>query len=97
MEKIQQFAQFLRDILFRRLEAPRRNYEKIMINNMDNLHRVIRKGDIILVEGNSEINIIEDGEFNYKTLWAQTNIESPRSRAGQTTARKDPDREPIPA
>jgi len=27
-----------------------------MINNMDNLHRVIRKGDVVLVEGNSEIS-----------------------------------------
>jgi len=46
----------LRNSIFRRLEAPRRNYEKTMINNMDNLYRVIRKGDIILVEGSSEIS-----------------------------------------
>ena len=56
MEKIQKFAQNLRDNVFRRLEAPRRNYEKTMINNMDNLYRVIRKGDVILIEGNSEIS-----------------------------------------
>jgi hypothetical protein len=56
MKKIQKFVQYLRDRIFRRLEAPRRNYEKNMINNMDNLYRVIRKGDIILVEGNSEIS-----------------------------------------
>jgi len=56
MKKIQKLALHLRDSVFKRLEAPRRNYEKIMINNMDNLHRVIRKGDIILVEGNSEIS-----------------------------------------
>ena len=56
MKKIQQFAQFLRDSVLIRLEAPRRNYEKTMINNMDNLYRVTRKGDIILVEGNSDIS-----------------------------------------
>jgi hypothetical protein len=56
MKKIQKLVQYLRDRVFRRLEAPRRNYEKNMINNMDNLYRVIRKGDIILVEGNSEIS-----------------------------------------
>ena len=55
-EKIQKFAQYLRDNVFRRLEASRRNYEKTMINNMDSLYRVIRKGDVILVEGNSEIS-----------------------------------------
>jgi ribosomal protein L18E len=56
MKKIQKFTQHLRDNVFKRFEAPRRNYEKTMINNMDNLYRVIRKGDVILVEGNSEIS-----------------------------------------
>jgi cell wall-associated NlpC family hydrolase len=56
MVKIQKFVQYFRNSVFRRLEAPRRNYEKTMINNMDNLQRVIRKGDIILVEGNSDIS-----------------------------------------
>jgi len=56
MKKIQKFVEYLRDQAFRHLEAPRRYYEKTMINNMDNLFRVIRKGDIILVEGNSEIS-----------------------------------------
>jgi hypothetical protein len=56
MIKIQKYVQYLRNSIFRRLEAPRRNYEKTMINNMDNLYRVIRKGDVILVEGNSEIS-----------------------------------------
>jgi cell wall-associated NlpC family hydrolase len=56
MKTIQKLAQYLRTGVFKRLEAPRRNYEKTMINNMDNLQRVIRKGDVILVEGNSEIS-----------------------------------------
>jgi cell wall-associated NlpC family hydrolase len=56
MNKIQKYAQYMRDSIFRRLEAPRRNYEKTMINDMDNLYGVIRKGDVILVEGNSEIS-----------------------------------------
>jgi cell wall-associated NlpC family hydrolase len=56
MKKIQKFAQHFRDYVFRRLEAPLRNYEKTMINNLDNLYRVIQKGDVILVEGNSEVS-----------------------------------------
>lgn len=56
MKKIQKFVQHLRDKVFKRFEAPSRNYEKIMINNMDSLYRVIRKGDVILVEGNSKIS-----------------------------------------
>jgi hypothetical protein len=56
MKKMQKLVQYLRNSVFRRLEAPHRNYEKTIINNMDNLYQVIRKGDIILVEGNSEIS-----------------------------------------
>ena len=56
MEKIQKFAKRFMDSVFRRLDAPRKNYENTMINNMDNLQRVLQKGDVILVEGNSDIS-----------------------------------------
>ena len=45
-----------RDKLFHRLEASHRPYEKIIHNNMDHLYRVIRRGDVVLVEGNSQIS-----------------------------------------
>jgi hypothetical protein len=44
--------------LLRRLDAPRKAYEKRIVNNMDNLYRVIRKGDVVLVEGRSEMSRI---------------------------------------
>jgi hypothetical protein len=44
---------------FRRLEMPLPNYQKRIINNMENLYRVIQPGDILLVEGRS--------------LWIKTN------------------------
>jgi hypothetical protein len=56
MKKIKKIAHHLRDNVFRRFEAPGRNYARTMINNLDNLYHVIRKGDVILVEGNSEIS-----------------------------------------
>lgn len=56
MKPIKQFIQHMRDKVFNRLEASRRNYERTMINNMDSLYRVIRKGDVLLVEGDSEIS-----------------------------------------
>jgi hypothetical protein len=42
-------------------------------------------------------NIIEGGAFNYKALWAQTIFKTRHSKIEQTTARQDPDSEPIPA
>ena len=74
MKKIHKFAQYLTDRIFSRLEAPRRNYEKTMINNMDNLQRVIRKGDIILVEGNSEISrmikLLTQSSWSHSAIYA---------------------------
>jgi len=44
--------------LFKRLETPIQSYEKRIVNNMENLYRVIRKGDVVLVEGRSKISHI---------------------------------------
>jgi hypothetical protein len=44
--------------LLRRLDTPRKAYEKRIVNNLDNLYRVIRKGDVVLVGGRSELSRI---------------------------------------
>jgi hypothetical protein len=44
--------------LLERLQAPRAFYENRIVNNMENLYRVIRKGDVLLVEGRSEMSRI---------------------------------------
>jgi len=44
--------------LLKRLENPIRPYENRIINNMENLYQVIRKGDVLLVEGRSKISHI---------------------------------------
>jgi hypothetical protein len=78
MKRIKQMTQHIRGMVFRRLDAPRRNYEKTMINNMDNLYRVIRKGDIILVEGNSEISrmikLLTQSSWSHSALYVGDEI-----------------------
>lgn len=44
--------------LLRRLERPIPSYEQRIINNLDNLYREIRPGDVLLVEGNSRVSRI---------------------------------------
>ena len=44
--------------LLERLQTPRAFYEIRIVNNMANLYRVIRKGDVLLVEGRSEMSRI---------------------------------------
>ena len=46
----------LHNLAIKRLEAPRQVYEQRVFNNMDKLLEVVRKGDVILVEGRSEIS-----------------------------------------
>ena len=64
-----------------------RHYSQIMPKHFDsspNFHII-------------KFNIIEGGEFNYKTLWSQRTFETRHLKADQATKRKDPGREPIPA
>ncbi len=44
--------------LLKRLEKPLPSYEKRIINNMENLYREIRAGDVLLVEGRSKLSRI---------------------------------------
>jgi hypothetical protein len=44
-----------------------------------------------------KFNIIEGGEFNYKTLWAQKNFETRHPKVDQAIEGKEPSREPVPA
>ena len=44
--------------LLKRLDTPIQSYQKRIVNNMTNLHRIIRKGDVVLVDGRSELSRI---------------------------------------
>lgn len=44
--------------ILRRLDAPSKGYHQRIYNNFQNLYKYIRKGDIVLVEGRSEISRI---------------------------------------
>ncbi len=46
----------IKNYLLSRLEAPRKAYERRTLNNLSHLYRNIQKGDVVLVEGDSEIS-----------------------------------------
>ena len=48
----------LRKFIFKRLEKSRRSYEQRVYNNLDKLYSVIKPGDVVLVEGQSEMSRI---------------------------------------
>ncbi len=52
------FLTSLGRFLLRRMESNTRPYEKRIINNLTNLKKVIRVGDVMLVEGRSEVSRI---------------------------------------
>ena len=49
---------YLRQFILNRLEKPSKVYEQRIQNNLEKLYRVIRPGDVILVEGRSEMSRI---------------------------------------
>ncbi len=46
----------LRKFILKKLERPRTSYEQRVYNNLDRLYTVIRPGDVVLVEGRSEMS-----------------------------------------
>ncbi len=58
MKKQSGFLKSLGRILLQRMESSTRPYEKRIVNNMTNLKKVIQVGDVMLVEGRSEVSRI---------------------------------------
>ena len=58
MKALDHLITWLRNLAIERLEAPRQVYEQRTYNNMDKLQAIIRKGDVVLIEGRSEISRI---------------------------------------
>lgn len=48
----------LRNFVMRRLESPVKGYRQRIYNNLDSLYKYIRKGDVVLIEGSSELSRI---------------------------------------
>ena len=48
----------LHNFFTRRLESPVKGYRRRIYNNLDNLYKYIRKGDVVLIEGDSELSRI---------------------------------------
>jgi hypothetical protein len=46
----------IKNYLLSRLDTPRKSYGRRTLNNLSHLYRFIRKGDVVLVEGDSEIS-----------------------------------------
>lgn len=63
----------LRNHLMRRLEAPRRRYERRICNNRERLLAAVRPGDVVLVEGRSEmsrlIQILSNSYWTHAALY----------------------------
>ena len=65
--------------LLRRLENPRKGYQKRIVNNLDNLYGVIQKGDVVLVEGRSEVSriiqVLTQSSWSHSALYVDAALE----------------------
>ena len=66
----------MRKFILKKLEKPRKNYEQRVYNNLDKLYSVIRPGDVVLLEGQSEMSGI------IKLLYVFTGFASPCNDIG---------------
>lgn len=58
MKVIDNIVDRLRQYIIRRLDQPVETYERRVYNNLRHLYKYIRKGDVVLVEGRSEVSRI---------------------------------------
>ncbi len=70
--------------LLTRLERPVPSYEKRIINNMPNLYRQIRPGDVLLVEGRSKlsqiIQIITKSAWSHAAIYVADRLSQPADK-----------------
>ena len=73
-ESVEPICKVFRTYVVRALEAPNKNYTRLIFNNMTRLYANIRKGDIVLVEGRSEmariINVITQSPWSHAAFYA---------------------------
>ena len=63
----------IRNFILNKLEKPRSNYEQRVHNNMDKLYAVVKPGDVLLVEGQSEmsriINLLTSSHWSHAAFY----------------------------
>ena len=67
--------------LLRRLEMPNPSYEKRINNKMENLYKEIQTGDVLLVEGRSElsriIQLLTKSSWSHAALYVGDRLKDP--------------------
>jgi len=71
----------LRKFILKKLEKPRESYEQRVYNNLDRLYSVIQPGDVVLVEGRSEmsrlIKLFTRSHWSHVTMYVGKALISP--------------------
>jgi hypothetical protein len=71
----------LRKFILKKLEKKNLNYEQLAYNNLDKLYNVIRPGDIVLVEGRSEmsrlIKLFSNSHWSHAVLYVGSSLIAP--------------------
>jgi len=74
----------LRKFILNKLEKPRKSYQQRVYNNIDRLYNVIRPGDVVLVEGRSEmsrlINLFTRSHWSHVAMYVGTALLHPDSK-----------------
>lgn len=74
----------IRKFILNKLEKPRKSYQQRVYNNLDRLYGVIRPGDVVLVEGRSEmsrlIKLFTQSHWSHVTMYVGNTLINPDAK-----------------
>lgn len=79
-------VKYLRTIFLKRLDKPRRNYQQRAYNNLERLYQAIQPGDVVLVEGRSEmarlITYFTSSHWSHAAMYVGNGLKNTKSPEG---------------
>ena len=87
-----QLSRYLRKKILSRLDRPQQNYQQRAYNNLDKLYKAVIPGDVVLVEGRSEmstlIRVFSSSHWSHSALYVGDRLSSIKTADGLTYADK---------
>jgi hypothetical protein len=86
-------SRYLRKKILNRLDRPQQNYQQRAYNNLDKLYKAVKPGDVILVEGRSEmsslIRLFSSSHWSHSALYVGNRLQNSSAPDGTVYAKKN--------
>jgi hypothetical protein len=86
-------SRYLRKIILNRLDRPQQNYQQRAYNNLEKLYKAVKPGDVILVEGRSEmsslIRLFSSSHWSHSAFYVGDRLQNYNAPDGTAYAKKN--------